>query len=110
MTRQSTEEGMKLPLRDVKELVVLNEWKRSLLALPASPLCVFKGRQMRSTARERKQAKKQTNLSHAHTRAQQRPSGDKHNTSILSSLPLSLPPVGICLMGLTGEQRGLAAT
>lgn len=70
MTRQSTEGGMKLPLRDVKELVVLNEWKHSLLALPASPpLCVFNGRQMRSTARARKQAKKQTNLSHAHTHA-----------------------------------------
>lgn len=71
-TRQSTEGGMKLPLRDVKELVVLNEWKHSLSALPASPLCVFNGRQMRSTARARKQAKKQTNLSHAHTRARSR--------------------------------------
>lgn len=58
----------------------------------------------------RKQAKKQTNLTHANTYAQQRLSGEKNTPSILSSLSLSLPPVGICLMGLTGEQRGLATT
>lgn len=38
MTRQSTEEGVKLPLGDVKEAVVWSEWNHSLLGSQASPL------------------------------------------------------------------------
>lgn len=53
--------GHEIAPTHIKEVVVLNEWKQSLLDLPLL-LSVFRGRQMRSTARACKRAKKTKRL------------------------------------------------
>lgn len=98
MTQQSTEEGMKLPLWDVKEVVVSNKWKcfhlRGLPALPSEPLfspsMFFKGWQMRSTAKTKSAVM-------------------KYILVYISLITPQLPLIGIHLMGWQ-EQRDLATS